>query len=225
MKILVVEDEENLRKLIAGRLERQGYSVDACADGQAALDCLESGAAYDCVLLDIRLPKVDGLTVLRQMRSWHLPAPVLLLTALDSVEERVRGLDAGADDYVVKPFSFDELDARVRALLRRNADEKSAVLQMEDLKMDTIRRTVERAGKEIHLTSTEYALLEYLMRNPEHVLTREQIINHVCGYDFEGESNIVDVYIRYLRRKTDRGFDPPLIHTVRGTGYVLRVQP
>lgn len=221
MQILVVEDEKYLRELIVRRLRGQGYNVDHCGDGQAALEHLDS-AEYDCIILDVLLPKRDGLSVLRALRSAHDATPVMLLTARDSIEDRVRGLDAGADDYVVKPFSFDELDARVRALLRRSSDDKAAVLTMADLELDTIRHTVRRAGREIDLTSKEYALLEYLMRNPEHVLTREQILNHVWSYDFEGDSNIVDVYIRYLRRKMDRGFDSPLIHTVRGTGYVLR---
>lgn len=224
MRILVVEDERYLRDLIAKRLKGQGYSVDECSDGEAALAALDEGS-YDCVLLDIMLPKKDGLTVLREMRSGHLSTPVMLLTARDSIEDRVSGLDAGADDYVVKPFSFDELDARVRALLRRAADDKNPVLRMADLELDTVRRTVQRAGRPIDLTTKEFSLLEYFMRNPEHVLTREQILNHVWSYDFEGDSNIVDVYIRYLRRKMDRGFDPPLLHTVRGTGYVLKTTP
>ena len=223
MRILVVEDEQDLRELISERLRRQDYSVDTCPDGRSALQQIENSGGYDLVILDIMLPELDGLSVLREIRSMHLTCPVMLLTARDSVEDRVSGLDAGADDYVVKPFSFEELDARVRALLRRSAEDKSPVLQMADLSLDTVRRTVQRGGNEIDLTTKEYALLEYLMRNPEHVLTREQILNHVWSYDFEGDSNIVDVYIRYLRRKMDRGFDPPLIHTVRGTGYVLKV--
>ena len=225
MRILVVEDEENLREILVTRLLRQDYGVETCGDGRSALTRLENGSEYDCVILDIMLPQMDGLSVLREMRTAHIATPVMLLTARDSVEDRVNGLDAGADDYVVKPFSLEEFDARVRALLRRAADDKSTVLVMADLELDTVRRTVQRAGKTIDLTSKEYALLEYFLRNPGHVLTREQILNHVWSYDFEGDSNIVDVYVRYLRRKMDRGFDPPLLHTVRGTGYVLKTVP
>lgn len=225
MRILIVEDEDDLRELMAARLRRQDHGVDTCGSGREALRRLEGESEYDCVILDILLPELDGLSVLRKMRADHIATPVMLLTALDSVEDRVAGLDAGADDYVVKPFSFDELDARVRALLRRSAGEKSSVLRMADLELDTAGRTVQRSGQVIRLTSKEYALLEYLLYNAEHVLTRSQILNHVWGYDFEGDSNIVDVYVRYLRRKIDRGFDPPLLHTVRGTGYVLKTEP
>lgn len=224
MRILVVEDEKYLRELIVRRLRAQGYNVDHCGDGSSALERLQGEAEYDCVILDVLLPETDGLSILRTMRQAHDSTPVMLLTARDSVEDRVSGLDSGADDYVVKPFSFDELDARVRALLRRSSDDKTAVLTLADLELDTVRHAVRRAGREIDLTSKEYALLEYLLRNRGHVLTREQILNHVWSYDFEGESNIVDVYIRYLRRKMDRGFDVPLIHTIRGTGYVMKAE-
>lgn len=224
MQILVVEDDNYMRELLVRRLRRQRYTVSECADGRSALHVIEEKVPFDCIILDIMLPKIDGLSVLRRIRALHNAVPVLLLTARDTVEDRVNGLDAGADDYLVKPFSFDELDARVRALLRRGSDEKNPVLSAADLQLDTVRHTVSRGGREISLTSKEFALLEYLLRNREHVLTREQIRNHVWSYDFEGDSNIVDVYIRYLRRKIDRGFSPALIHTVRGTGYVLRTQ-
>lgn len=224
MQVLVVEDDPTLRAMVAKRLRGQGYNVVACENGLDAADQMEN-AEFDCIVLDIMLPGKDGLTLVRELRQRGCATPVLLLTARDSIEDRVSGLDAGADDYVVKPFSFDELDARVRALLRRGTAEKNPVLKVADLELDTIRHAVTRAGTSIDLTSKEYALLEYLMRNHEHVLSREQIINHVWDYDFEGDSNIVDVYIRYLRRKMDRGYEPTLIHTVRGTGYVLREEP
>lgn len=223
MRILVVEDDGALRAMVGKRLREQGYGVVSCGDGTEASVQLES-AEFDCIVLDIMLPGKDGLTLVRELRGRGCATPVLLLTARDSVEDRVSGLDAGADDYVVKPFSFDELDARVRALLRRGASERNPVLRAADLELDTVRHSVRRAGKTVDLTSKEYALLEYLMRNQDHVLTRAQIINHVWDYDFEGDSNIVDVYIRYLRRKIDRGYEPALIHTVRGTGYVLRTE-
>lgn len=222
MQILVVEDDNYMRELLVKRLRRQNYTVAECAEGQRAWDLIETHAPFDGIILDIMLPGIDGLTILRRMRQMHIASPVLLLTARDTVEDRVSGLDAGADDYLVKPFSFDELDARVRALLRRGTEEKNPVLSMADLTLDTVRHTVCRAGTEIALTNKEFALLEFFLRNPERVLTREQILNHVWSYDFEGDSNIVDVYIRYLRRKIDRGYTPQLIHTVRGSGYVLR---
>lgn len=221
MQVLVVEDDAALRAMVSKRLRSQGYNVVACADGLNAADQMEA-VEFDCIVLDIMLPGKDGLSLVRELRARGCATPVLLLTARDSIEDRVSGLDAGADDYVVKPFSFDELDARVRALLRRGTAEKSPVLRVADLELDTVRHIVRRSGKAIDLTSKEYALLEYLLRNQDHVLSREQIINHVWDYDFEGDSNIVDVYIRYLRRKMDRGYETALIHTVRGTGYVLR---
>lgn len=223
MRLLIVEDEAALNAIIEKRLTQEGYSVDTCFDGEDALDYIRVGE-YDCIVLDIMLPKIDGLEVLRTMRANRNGTPVLLLTARDSVADRVQGLDAGADDYLVKPFSFDELSARVRAMLRRTGDEKSVVLKLADLEMDTVSKNVTRAGKLIELTAKEYALLEYFMRNPGHVLTRSQITEHVWNFDFDCDSNIVDVYVRYLRRKIDREFDQKLLHTVRGSGYVLREQ-
>lgn len=221
MRILVVEDEPKLNELIAKRLKQAHYSVDACTDGLEALDYLR-GAEYDAVVLDIMLPGTDGLCVLYQMRARHDLTPVLLLTARDSVEDRVRGLDTGADDYLVKPFAFDELLARIRVLIRRSAGHVSEVYTLCDLTVDCSARTVMRAGRSIALSTKEFAVLEYLIRNRGVVLSREKISHHIWNYDYEGGSNVVDVYIRYLRKKIDEGFAPKLIHTVRGVGYVLR---
>ncbi len=195
--------------------------MDGCYDGEDALMYMTSGV-YDCIILDWMLPKKDGVIVLREFRSQGGETPVLMLTAKDAISDRVSGLDAGADDYLTKPFAFDELLARVRALMRRNTGAKENTLQLADLVMDLPKHTVRRGEKEISLTSREYALLEYFLRNQGQVLTRSQIADHVWNYDFDYDSNVVDVYIRYLRNKIDRGFDVPLIHTVRGCGYVLK---
>lgn len=224
MRILLVEDELSLQAVTLKRLTQEGYSVDVCSDGEEASEYIEMGE-YDCIVLDIMLPKKDGITVLREMRDQQDKTPVLLLTAKDSIADRVLGLDAGADDYLVKPFSYDELLARVRAMFRRKGEVKSVVLKYADLEMDTIARQVSRDGQPIILTAKEYALLEYFLRNPEKVLTRNQIIEHIWNFDFDSDSNIVDVYVRYLRRKIDYGFEDKLIHTMRGIGYVLRQDP
>ena len=179
-------------------------------------------ATYDAVVLDIMLPGIDGLTLLKKMRAEGNTTHVLLLTALDSIENKVNGLDAGADDYLVKPFSFDELLARLRVLLRRRSGQTTNILEYAGLVMDLNKHTVTRDGKEITLSSKEFAVLEYLLRNPGRVLSRDKIENHVWNYDFEGGSNVVDVYIRYLRKKIDAGFSQKLLHTIRGAGYVLR---
>lgn len=221
MKILIVEDDSALLKIISRRLREEGYVVDECGDGEEGLACMEA-SAYDCIVLDWMLPVKDGISVLREYRKHGQTAPVLMLTAKDSVTDRVCGLDAGADDYLTKPFAYDELSARVRALLRRQGSEKLASLSVGDLTMDTRAKRVMRAGENIALTSKEYALLEYLLHNQGIVLTRSQIADHVWNYDFDYDSNIVDVYIRYLRNKIDKPFSYPLIHTVRGFGYVLR---
>lgn len=221
MRILAVEDERDLLDVTAKRLEAQGYSVDRCTDGQEALDYAES-AQYDLILLDIMLPKVDGLSVLRRLRGQGNRTPVLLLTARDSIEDRVQGLDGGADDYLTKPFAFEELLARVRVLLRRGTGEAANELALGDLCMDLAAHRVTRAGKEIKLSAKEYAILEYMLLNRGVVLSRERIEEHVWNYDFEGGSNVVDVYMRYLRRKLDDPFEKKLIHTVRGSGYVIR---
>lgn len=221
MRILLVEDENALRTVTEKRLKQEGYSVDSCEDGIAAEDYIRAGS-YDCMVLDIMLPGKDGIGILRDMRDRQDATPVLLLTARDSVADRVAGLDAGADDYLVKPFSFDELLARVRAILRRKGEGKSALLRCADLEMDTVARQVRRAGRFIDLTAKEYALLEYFLHNHGKVLSRSQIIEHIWDFDFDSDSNIVDVYVRYLRRKVDADYDLKLIHTVRGMGYVLR---
>jgi len=224
MRILVVEDEPSLSRLVAKRLKEEGYSVDTAGDGEAAL-AFAAEADYDCIILDISLPVMDGLTVLRKLRAWKNISPVLILTARDAVSDRVAGLDLGADDYLTKPFSFDELLARVRALLRRQGEGKEVVLKAGDLTLDTTTHVAGRQGKAIELTTKEYGVLEYLLRNKGRILTKSQIIEHVWDYNFDYGSNVVEVYIRYLRRKIDDGFDSKLIHTVRGSGYILREKP
>lgn len=223
MRLLVVEDEPKLNELIASRLKLEHYSVDACFDGSAALDYLRC-AEYDAVVLDIMLPQISGLEVLRELRSNGDKTPVLLLTARDSIEDRVNGLDTGADDYLVKPFSFDELLARIRVMLRRASGSTSNIYTLEDLTVDCDKRTVKRGDIPITLASKEFAVLEYLIRNSGVVLSREKISHHIWNYDYEGGSNVVDVYIRYLRKKIDDDFSPKLIQTVRGAGYVLRAE-
>jgi DNA-binding response OmpR family regulator len=220
MRLLVVEDEPALLSVIVKQLGKKGYQVDACDNGMEAEDYLAL-AEYDCVVLDRMLPGKDGVSILKKFRSLGKSTPVLLLTAMDSISHRVEGLDAGADDYLVKPFSFEELFARVRALTRRSFTQKDAVLRAADLELNTSRGTVRRGEQDIALSAKEYSLLEYLMRNQGIVLSRDQIISHVWSFDFEGDSNVVDVYIRYLRRKMDKGFTPLLIHTIRGRGYLL----
>lgn len=221
MRILIVEDEPDLLDALKKQLQSSGYSVDACGNGLDAEDYLKM-ATYDAVVLDIMLPGIDGLTLLKKMRAEGNTTHVLLLTALDSIENKVNGLDAGADDYLVKPFAYDELLARLRVLLRRRSGQTTNVLEYGGLVMDLNSRTVTRDGKEITLSSKEFAVLEYLLRNPGRVLSRDKIENHVWNYDFEGGSNVVDVYIRYLRKKIDTGFNKKLLHTIRGAGYVLR---
>lgn len=221
MRILIVEDEPDLLDALKKQLQSSGYSVDACGNGLDAEDYLKM-ATYDAVVLDIMLPGIDGLTLLKKMRAEGNTTHVLLLTALDSIENKVNGLDAGADDYLVKPFAYDELLARLRVLLRRRSGQTTNVLEYGGLVMDLNSRTVTRDGTEITLSSKEFAVLEYLLRNPGRVLSRDKIENHVWNYDFESGSNVVDVYIRYLRKKIDNGFNKKLLHTIRGAGYVLR---
>jgi len=221
LRLLVIEDEKSLLKIIAKRLKEEGYSVDAVTNGRDGENYIYS-TDYDCIILDIMIPIVDGLTLLRRIRTKKIPTPVLLLTARDSIEDRVVGLDTGADDYLIKPFSFDELLARVRALLRRQKEKRDIVLSVGDLKLDTVTREVKRGDSSIELTSKEYSILEYFLKNKNRVLTKSQIAEHVWNYDFEYNSNIVEVYIRYLRRKIDEGIENKLIHTIRGGGYVLR---
>ena len=221
MRLLVVEDEPDLNRLLKKRLEEAHYSVDACLNGADALDYLR-GAEYDALVLDVMLPGISGLELLRRMRAAKNATPVLLLTARDGIEDRVTGLDAGADDYLVKPFAFDELLARLRVLLRRAGGHTSDVLTVADLTVDCTARTVQRGGVPVALSAREFDILEYLIRNRGIVLSRDKISRHVWNYDYEGSSNVVDVYIRYLRKKLDEGRAPKLIHTVRGAGYVLR---
>ena len=221
MRLLVIEDEKSLLKIIAKRLKEEGYSIDAVTNGRDGENYIYS-TDYDCIILDIMIPIVDGLTLLRRIRAKKVSTPVLLLTARDSIEDRVVGLDTGADDYLIKPFSFDELLARVRALLRRQKEKRDIVLSLGDLKLDTVTREVKRGDRSIELTSKEYSILEYFLKNKNRVLTKSQIAEHVWNYDFEYNSNIVEVYIRYLRRKIDEGFKNKLILTIRGGGYVLR---
>ena len=220
-QILVAEDEQDLNRLMVQALERAGYSVDSCYDGADALD-YAAGADYDCILLDIMMPKADGRTVLRTLRSRGCAVPVIFLTALDSVQDRIDGLDLGADDYLVKPFDMAELLARIRAATRKYGGQKTTVLTAGDLSLDTVTHGVTRAGQTINLSAKEYAILEYLLRNKGAVLSRAQLENHIWNYDYAGGSNVVDVYIAYLRKKVDAPFDKKLIHTVRGAGWVLR---
>lgn len=221
MRILFAEDEPALREVTVKRLKAEGFGVDGCRDGREALDYLDS-TDYDVVILDIMMPGIDGLTVLRTLRSRGNMAPVMLLTARDAVADRVGGLDAGADDYLTKPFEFAELTARIRALLRRNSDNKTDTASVADLTVEFSTRKVTRGGVEISLSSREFALLESLIRHKGAILSRTQLENQVWDFGFEGGSNIVDVYIRYLRKKIDDPFEKKLIHTVRGAGYTLR---
>ena len=220
MRILIAEDERSLNEIIVKKLTSDGYSVDACFDGEEAISVL-SYTDYDAVILDIMMPKADGFALLRSLREAGKTTPVLFLTAKDAVSDRVKGLDSGANDYLVKPFAFEELSARLRAITRVPFGMAENVIAVADLTLDCSRQTVERGGKDISLSGKEYALLEYLMRNSGLVLSREKIENHIWNFDYEGGTNVVDVYISYLRRKVDDGFDKKLIHTVRGRGYVL----
>jgi two-component system, OmpR family, response regulator MprA len=219
-RILVIEDEDRIRQFLQRGLAYEGYRVDTAVDGRTGLDIARDNPP-DLVLLDIMLPGMDGLEVCRRLRAVG-DVPILMLTAKESIEDRVAGLDAGADDYLVKPFAFDELLARVRALLRRAQPAQPQVYRFGDLELDTGTRQGRRAGRTFDLTAKEYELLELFLRNPRQVLTRDVIFDRVWGYDFGGESNIIEVYVRYLRQKTEIGELPRLIHTVRGVGYVLR---
>lgn len=221
MRILVVEDEKRLNRIISEALEDEGYSVDSCFNGLDALD-YAAGADYDVIILDIMMPKMDGLEVVRRLRTGGNSTPVLFLTARDSVADRVTGLESGGDYYLVKPFDFQELMAVVRVMTRKYTGNRSNVYTIADLRLDATAKTVTRAGKSIELTAKEFALLEYMMRNKGVVLSREMIENNLWNYDYEGGTNVVDVYVGYLRKKMDTGFDKKLIHTVWGTGWVLK---
>jgi DNA-binding response OmpR family regulator len=220
MRILVVEDNRSLNQSLRMSLEEDGHAVDASYDGSEG-QYLAEVTPYDVIILDIMLPGKNGVDVCRELRQKGVRTPVLMLTARDTVEDRVTGLDSGADDYLVKPFALPELRARLRALLRREAPEKSSILQVGDLVMDPAIHKVERGGQIIDLTSKEYALLEYFMRNAGRLITREMAEQHVWDYDFEGVSNVIDVYIRRLRRKVDDPYEVKLLETVRGAGYRL----
>lgn len=224
MRILVAEDEKDLNRLLSTRLKAEHYSVDSCFDGQEALDYL-AGAPYDAVILDIMMPILDGLSVLKKIRQSGSQVPVLLLTAKDSVEDRVCGLDAGGNDYLVKPFAFEELLARIRVLLRKPQEVPQTVCRLADLEVHLDTHQVLRAGREIKLSGKEFALLRYMIQNTGIVLSRERLEQHLWNYDYAGASNVIDVYIRYLRKKIDEGAQIKLIHTVRGAGYVMREEP
>ena len=222
MKLLIVEDEKRLCQTVAKHLKAEGYAVDFCHDGKDAFDYM-AGTEYDAVFLDIMLPVLYGISVLKTMRSQKLKTPVLLLTAKNTIEDKVKGLDSGADDYLTKPFSLEELSARIRVMIRRSGIERvDSQISAGPLTLDTDRKVALREGKEIPLTAKEYAILEYLMHNKGIVLSRDKMMNHIWNYDYEGSSNIIDVYIRTLRNKIDADFEVKLIQTVRGLGYVIK---
>jgi DNA-binding response OmpR family regulator len=221
MRILLVEDEIKVGSFIQKALEEESYAVDLCDNGNQAVALARSGD-YDLLILDLMLPGLSGLAVLTQLRKDRIKTPVLILTARSRVDEKVKGLDAGADDYLTKPFAIEELLARVRALIRRGSGEGTGILQVDDLVLNPATREVSRGGQRIELTSKEYALLEYFMRNPGRVLTRAMIAEHVWNLDFDTFTNVIDVYVNYLRNKIDRGRARKLIHTIRGSGYTLR---
>lgn len=220
MRILVVEDQKDLNELIVRKLTREGYSVDSCTDGNDALDFIEA-AEYDSILMDIMLPGITGIGILKEMRGRGDDTPVLLLTAMGDVDDRVAGLDAGADDYMVKPFDFSELMARVRAMTRRKSGVKENVLRSGDLSLDRGAHRVMRNDKEISLTAKEFEILEYMMQNPGIVLSRDKLSAHVWNYDYDGGSNVIDVYVHHLRKKIDGDSDEKKIVTVKGVGYKL----
>ena len=221
MRLLVAEDEKDMNRLITRALEKEGYGVDSCFDGEEAMDYLES-AEYDGVILDIMMPKMDGHQVLKKLRARGSDLPVLFLTARDSIADRVAGLDLGADDYLIKPFDFDELLARVRAMMRKRSGHKTSVITIGDLKIDTGSHEVTRGDRSIELSSREYSILEYMAMHPGQVLSREQIETHVLNFDYSGGSNVVDVYISYLRKKIDGKENVKLIRTVWGTGWMIK---
>ncbi len=221
MRILVADDEKDLNAVVSRRLSVEKFSVDSCYDGEEAMDYL-TFAEYDAVVLDIMMPKVSGLKVLEWMRQRSMNTPVLLLTAKDAISDRVTGLNAGADDYLVKPFSLDELVARLRAITRRKNGNTTNVLSVGDLVINLNTHSVTRGGRDIVLSSKEFAILEYLVKNKGNVLSREKIEEHIWNYDYEGGSNVIDVYISYLRKKIDGDSDVKLIHTIRGVGYIIK---
>jgi heavy metal response regulator len=221
MRLLVIEDEKKVANFIRKGLEEEHYAVDTAYDGEVGLFMAETNE-YDLIVLDLMIPKIDGIEVLKRIRGNKINVPVLVLTAKATVEDIVKGLDTGCDDYLTKPFEFVEFLARIRALLRREKIDKEPILKVADLTLSLVTHKVMRKGKEIELTSKEYALLEYFMRNPEKVLTRTMISEHVWDYHFDSLTNVVDVYVNYLRKKIDKDFETKLIHTLRGVGYIMK---
>ena len=225
MRILVVEDDRKVASFIRKGLEEEGHAVEVAGDGAAAIERATDGAPWDLVVLDVMLPKGDGFHVLKEVRRQGFRMPVLMLTARDAVGDKVTGLDLGADDYLSKPFAFEEFLARVRALLRRGCGRPAPVLRLADLTLDPATREVRRGARRVELTAREHTLLEYFLRNAGRVLTRPMLAQHVWGLDFDPESNVVDVYVGYLRRRIEGSGERRLLHTVRGVGYVLKDEP
>jgi len=222
MQILIVEDEEKIANFLRRGLVEESYAVEIAADGEDALYKFEINE-YDLIILDLMIPKIDGLTVCRRIREVNTSVPILVLTARGATEDKIKGLDAGADDYVTKPFSFAELSARVRALLRRGKKADPAILTIDNLSLDPATRIAKRGNKTIALTAREYALLEYFMRNPNRVLTKTELLEHVWDYNYDGLSNVLETYVKYLRKKLNvHAEEKELIHTMRGSGYILR---
>ena len=221
MKILVVEDERDLNRIITKHLKKNNYSVDSCFDGQEALDFI-SYSEYDLIITDIMMPNVDGYEFIDKLRANKNNTPVVMLTAKDTLEDKIVGLDSGADDYIVKPFEFDELLARIRVLMRRNYGLATNIIQIEEVTLDLAKKQVTKSGEIIDLTGKEYEVLEYLMKNKGSILSRDQILNHVWDYEYEGASNIVDVIIKNIRKKLDRGEGNTIIYTKRGLGYFVK---
>lgn len=221
MRVLIIEDELKIANFIERGLKEEYYSVDVAYDGEKGLYLAEMNP-YDLIILDIMLPKIDGVSLCKRLRNHGIDTPIMILTVKDTIKDKITGLDSGADDYLTKPFAFDEFLARVRALLRRKRGDKSTLLRVADLELDQLTHKVMREGKEIVLTSKEYALLEYLLLNANQVVTRTMISEHVWNENFDSFTNITDVYINYLRNKIDKGFDKQLIHTMRGVGYILK---
>ena len=221
MKILVIEDERDLNRIITKHLKKNNYSVDSCFDGQEALDFI-SYSEYDLIITDIMMPNVDGYEFIDKLRANKNNTPVIMLTAKDALEDKIVGLDSGADDYIVKPFEFDELLARIRVLMRRNYGLATNIIQIEEVTLDLAKKQVTKSGEIIDLTGKEYEVLEYLMKNKGSILSRDQILNHVWDYEYEGASNIVDVIIKNIRKKLDRGEGNTIIYTKRGLGYFVK---
>lgn len=221
MKILVVEDEKDLNRVITKHLKKNNYSVDSCFDGEQALDYVLYGE-YDLIITDIMMPKIDGYELIKQLRVKGNSTPVIMLTAKDSLDDKILGLDSGADDYIVKPFEFDELLARIRVLMRRNYGFTTNIIQVDDVILDISKKLVTRSDESIDLTGKEYEVLEYLFKNKTRITSREQILNHVWDYDYEGSSNIIDVIIKNIRKKLDVGSKKPIIYTKRGLGYFVK---